>query len=191
MSDLVGNGGSMRKIPEDLKQDYELTCDSLKKTLPDQNADRRVLGQIKYYIERIADLSAENERHMSDLLKTTKNLEAELNHVLELQAENARLKQPVTDEEWKEFCTSCAREESGFDFMYRNEVDALLASRSKEPKCICGYDARNNERDLNFDCRVHARSKEPKSGPCSVCGDSDGKGYCPIHNPEEPKGKRE
>ena len=22
------------------------------------------------------------------------------------------------------------------------------------------------------------------NGPCSVCGDSDGQGYCPVHNPE-------
>jgi hypothetical protein len=39
--------------------------------------------------------------------------------------------------------------------------------------------------------RLASRSKEPKTGPCSVCGDSDGKGYCPIHNPEEPKGATE
>jgi 8-oxo-dGTP pyrophosphatase MutT (NUDIX family) len=35
---------------------------------------------------------------------------------------------------------------------------------------------------------VHAQRPEApaKNGPCSVCGDSDGKGYCPIHRPEAP-----
>jgi len=36
--------------------------------------------------------------------------------------------------------------------------------------------------------RALARRPEApaKNGPCSVCGDSDGKGYCPLHRPELP-----
>jgi hypothetical protein len=58
--------------------------------------------------------------------------------------------------------------------------DAQFGHRCKGS---CTYDITEQGRAL-----LASRSKEPKSGPCSVCGDSDGKGYCPIHNPEEPKG---
>jgi hypothetical protein len=77
--------------------------------------------------------------------------------VADLSAANARLKQPVTDEEWEELNRQAGNE------WWRTVLNNFLASRSKEPK----------------------------AGPCSVCGDSDGKGYCPIHNPEEPKGATE
>ena len=33
---------------------------------------------------------------------------------------------------------------------------------------------------------AHRMEAPAKNGPCSVCGDSDGKGYCPIHRPEAP-----
>jgi predicted DNA binding CopG/RHH family protein len=52
--------------------------------------------------------------------------------IADLEAANARLKQPVTDEEFAQHFDTF---EVGFEKKaYREEVDALLASRSKEPK---------------------------------------------------------
>jgi hypothetical protein len=45
--------------------------------------------------------------------------------------------------------------------------EALLALERTQPeqptgtRCICGYDARNNERDVNFDCPVHYPDGNP------------------------------
>jgi hypothetical protein len=79
--------------------------------------------------------------------------------VADLSAENARLKQPVTPHE---FSSACDHNVGG----KKMATDGITI----------------------FNRVLASRSKEPKAGPCSVCGDSDGKGYCPIHNPEEPKG---
>jgi hypothetical protein len=95
VSDLVGNGGSMRVIPEDLRLEYDRAGHVLE--FGQCNEPDRWKLQLRL-IERIADLSAEN----------------------------ARLKQPVTDEEFKRHW-NVLHTPTTF-------ANAVLASRSKEPK---------------------------------------------------------
>jgi hypothetical protein len=116
VSDLVGNGGSMRVIPEDLQQEYGRAQAVLE--FGQSNDPDRWKLQIQL-IERIADLSAEVA-----MLKKHCPFEEENE---QLRAENARLKQPVTAMEW-----SMAHIRAGFNGI--DIVNELLASRSKEPK---------------------------------------------------------
>ena len=95
-------------IPEDLQQDYSLVLESLR--LHDNSNDRRVLSQLKYYIERIAaaegrvkELEAERDENLeyqqNEFAKGNAGMDA-------LEADNAslreqveRLKAPVSDKD--------------------------------------------------------------------------------------------
>lgn len=90
----------------------------------------------------------------------------------------------LTDAEWEHLWN---RYDASKRVLCRSDVDAVLEQREQPPtQCICGYDARNNERDSDLECPVHFTKPTKQNGPCSVCGDSDGKGYCPVHNPPPP-----
>jgi hypothetical protein len=122
VSDLVGNGGSMRKIPEDLKYSYELAKSGNGTGMwADAFAVR--------LIERVAECEAEIKRLIEKERETKEKLISSALHVLSLDAANARLKQPVTDEEW------CNHAYGGDpEYILRPDLTKLLASRSKEPK---------------------------------------------------------
>jgi hypothetical protein len=68
-------------------------------------------------------------------------------------AQLAAVTAPVTDAELSPYSASGSR---GYMLICSADVTELIASRL---------------------------AQVPTNGPCSVCGDGDGKGYCPVHNP--------
>jgi alkanesulfonate monooxygenase SsuD/methylene tetrahydromethanopterin reductase-like flavin-dependent oxidoreductase (luciferase family) len=160
VSDLVGNGGSMRVIPEDLRETYEDASKYAAKLGEDHET---VDGMIVRLVERIADLSAENAHHV-------KNINSMNRTIHELEAANARLKQPVTNEEFKRHW-NVLHTPTTF-------ANAVLASRSEEPQtvaeqieivpyvaCVHGSEIRKPICDGCYERWLASRSKEPKGAP--------------------------
>jgi hypothetical protein len=114
VSDLVGNGGSMRKIPEDLKQQCP-NCNGTGRTtsqsfVSDADGTHPVISRCSACRAK-GWMWALDQQEMAE-------------RIADLSAANARLKQPVTDEEWEPFWDKQRTGKLG-----RRDFDALLQRR--------------------------------------------------------------
>jgi hypothetical protein len=146
------------KIPDDLRELYD-ACKAVKKSVPGlwiPHAAPRVIE----LIERIARLEQERDAlraQLAGLQTLSDSYKSNYGSALDRErihlAQLAAVTAPVTDEELSPYSASGSR---GYMLICSADVTELIAARL---------------------------AQVPTNGPCSVCGDGDGKGYCPVHNP--------
>lgn len=123
------NDSTQPDIPQDLRELYDAALPLVGTALWVPNAcDRTVelIERIARAESALADMVAERDEMKRQRDLYAEGLKKEEADCEALEAENERLKAPVSDEEWEDVCTLPSAQVA-----WRHEIDALLSHRER------------------------------------------------------------